>query len=392
LDFRFSEELERFRQEVKDFCERELPQNWILGDAFAEEALVTEEDWAFYHSFKRKLGEKGWLSIGWPRQYGGQESRLKFVILDDEINYYGAPGLDEDVTYSIVTPTILAHCNEAQKKKHLPPLARGEVTWCEGFSEPNAGSDLAALSTRAVEQGDYFVVDGQKTWISVGWFAEWGIFLFRTDPDAPKHKGISMFIVDISTPGITRNPIINQLGHTTWGEIFFDGVRIPRENLVGEINKGWQTAMSTLNTERSAMIWLAASRRCLDRIVAYVRERGSLAKNPVIRHRLAAMAADVEVARLFCYYVEWMREQGKTPIHESSMAKLYAADLSVRIAEAGMEILGLYGQLKRGSAWAPVAGSIIEALLGYPPWVIAGGSPEIQKNVIATMGLGLPHG
>lgn len=391
MDFRFSKELESFRQDVKDFCEKELPPDWQMGDFFAEEMLETEADWAFYRQFKRKLGEKGWLSIAWPREYGGQESRMKYIILDEEINYYGAPGLDTGLTYGIISPTLIHHCTEEQKRKYLPPMARGETIWCEGFSEPNAGSDLALLKTRAVDKGDYFVVDGQKTWTTMGYIADWSIALFRTDPDAPKHRGLTMFIVDMNTPGIVRNPVKNLLGRVVWSETFFDGAKIPKENIVGKINQGWQIVMDTLNGERSGMWWLANSRRALDRMVNYVKQRESLAKDPMIRHKLASLAIGVEVARLFVYYVEWMREQGKNPIHEASMAKEYAAAVSVNVSEACLHILGPYGQLGKGSKWTPLGGTVLEAFLGYPPWTMAGGSPEIQKNIIATMGLGLPR-
>ncbi len=316
---------------------------------------------------------------------------MKFAIFEEEINYYGAPGLDASLTYGIVSPTLIYHCNEEQKRKHLPPIARGETIWCEGFSEPNAGSDLAALSTRAVDHGDYFVIDGQKAWTTLGHVADWGIFLCRTDPDAPRHRGISMFLVDMNTPGITKNPVRNLLGRMVWTETFLDEVRIPRENIVGKKNQGWQIAMDTLNRERSGMEWLAAARRGLDRMVGYVKERESLAKNPIIRQKLASLRTDVEVARLLCYHVEWLREQGATPIHEASMAKVYTAELSVRVAKTSLQILGTYGQLAKGSRWAPLGGSVVEEFLGYAPWEIAGGATEVQRNVIATMGLGLPR-
>ena len=391
MKFRFSEELERFRQEVKDFCQKELPPNWLMGDFFAEEALETDEEWAFYRQFKLKLGAKGWLSIAWPREYGGQESRMKYCILDEEINYYGAPGLDTGLTYGIISHTLVHNCTEEQKRKHLPPMGRGETMWCEGFSEPNAGSDVAMLTTRAVDKGDYFTVDGQKTWTTMGYIADWAIALFRTDPDAPKHQGLTMFIVDMNSPGLTRNPLRNLLGRVVWSETFFDGVKVPRENVIGKVNQGWQIAMNTLNNERSGMWWLANSRRAMDRMVKYVRERDYLAKDPLVRHTLANLAVGIEVGRLLVYYMEWLREQGENPIHESSMAKEYVADLSVRVSDACIHILGPYGQLWKGSKWAPMGGTAAEAFLGYPPWTIAAGSPEIQKNVIATRGLGLPR-
>ena len=391
MDFRFSPELEDFRQEVIDFCQKELPSDWQTGDFFAEEALETDEEWAFYRQFKLKLGAKGWLSIAWPKEYGGQGSRMKYVILDEEIVYHGAPGLDTGLTYGIISPTLVRYCTDEQKARHLPPMGRGETIWCEFFSEPDAGSDLARLTTRAVDKGDHFVVDGQKTWTTLGYIADWAIGLFRTDPDAPTHRGITMLILDMNTPGIIRNPLKNLMGRTVWSETFFDGVKVPKENVIGKINNGWKIAMDTLNGERSGIWWLANSRRALDRILKYVKERDSLAKDPLIRHKLANLAIGIEASRLFNYYVEWMREQGQNPIHESSISKEYAADLSVRVAETCLHILGPYGQLWKGSKRAPLDGVISEAFLGYLPWTMAGGSPEIQKNIVATRGLGLPR-
>ena len=391
MDFRLRPELQSFRQEVINFCEKELPDDWLVGDFFAEETLVTEEDWAFYRQFKRKLGEKGWLSIAWPEEYGGQSSRIKYVILDEEIIYHGAPGLDTGLTFGIISPTLVNHCNDEQKRKHLPPMGRGETIWCELFSEPDAGSDLARLTTRAVDKGNHFVVDGQKTWTTMGYIADWAIALFRTNPDVPTHRGLTMFIVDMNGPGITRNPLKNMVGRTVWAETFFDGAIIPKENVIGKVNQGWQLTMDTLNGERSGIWWLANSRRALDRMLNYVRERDSLAKDPLVRHNLANLAIGVEVSRLFNYYVEWLREQGGNPIHEASISKEYAADLSVRVADTCLHILGPYGQLWKGSKWAPIGGTVSEAAIGFIPWTMAGGSPEIQKNIIATKGLGLPR-
>jgi alkylation response protein AidB-like acyl-CoA dehydrogenase len=391
VEFRFTEAQEKFRREVKDFFEKELGADWILGGFHFEEEAETDEQWAVHQAMQRKLGEKGWLSLSWPREYGGQgASRIEYTILREEMAYYGAPGMDP-ISYGMVVPTLSEHGTEAQKRRHLPPLARGETVWCEGFSEPDAGSDLASLKARAVEEGDCFVVNGQKCWTTFGHRADWGICLFRTDPAAARQRGISMFLVDMNAPGITRSRVYNLMKVPGWAEVFFDQVRIPKENMIGEKNRGWQVAATVLNHERTGIGWAGACRRNIDRLVQYVKESEHLALDPLVRHKLASLEIETRLARLFCYYVEWMREKGLDPVWESSLAKGFAGDVSVRIAEAGMQIAGLYGQLDKGSRWAPLDGAIEQAYLSYPSWTIAAGSPEIQKNIIATIGLGLPR-
>jgi len=391
MNYQFSKEQQQFRQEVKGFLERELPPDWMIGQLHADEELESDEEWAFSLSLRRKMAEKGWLSWWWPKEYGGQgRSRTEYTILREEIGYYGAPGFD-NIGLAMVAPTLIFHGTEEQKRKHLLPLARGETTWCEGFSEPNAGSDLASLTTRAVEDGDDFVVDGQKAWTTAGHHADWGIFLFRTDPNAPKHRGISMFLVDLKTPGISRTPVHNLLGFPGWCDIFFDEVKVPRENMVGNQNQGWYVATTTLNNERTGITWVGACRRSLDRLIKYVKEKEPLTNNPIVRHKLASLAIEIELCRLVCYQIAWLQDRGITPVHEASMAKNFANDMSLHVAEAGIQILGLYGQLGRDSKWAPFAGAVQRTFLSFPSWTLATGSPEIQKNIIATMGLGLPR-
>ena len=391
MDFQFSEEQERFRQEVRDFLDKEIPPDWMAVEFNPEQELETDEDWAFGLSVRRKMAKKGWLSLWWPREYGGQErSRIDFTILREEIFCRGAVGFD-GLAGIMLAPVLLAYGTEEQKRKHLPPIARGEVQWCQGFSEPNAGSDLASVTMRAREDGDYFVVDGQKCWTSMGHRADWGFFLVRTDPNAAKHRGMSFFMVDMKTPGITINPVYSVIGIRHWNEVFFDGVRVPEENLVGGKNQGWHVATSVLNSERVGIEQYAISRRALDRLLQYVRQNESLAENPVIRQKLAALATEVEVCRLFCYHTAWMQDSGLDPVYEASMGKSFADDVIVHIADAGLEILGLYGQLGRGSKWAPLDGTIEATYLTYPPWTIGSGSQEIQKNIIATLGLQLPR-
>ena len=391
MDFQFNEIEKSFQHEVREFFRNELPADWMIGQLHADEEVDTDEEWAVSLSMRRKMAEKNWLAWWWPEEYGGEgRSRIEYTILREEIGYYGVPGFD-NIGLPIVAPTLLFNGSEDQKKKHLPLLASGAVTWCEGFSEPDAGSDLASLTTRAVEHGGFFVVNGQKCWTTAGHHADWAICLFRTAPEAPKHKGISMFMVDLKTPGVSRTPVRNLLGNIGWCDTYFDDVEVPPQNMIGEQNQGWYVAANTLNYERNGITWLGVSRRSFDRLLKYVRERDPLTKNLLIKHKLAQLAIEIEVARLFCYRVPWLQDKGLNPSHESSLAKEFVGDVSIRVAEAGFKITGMHGLLTRGSKHAPYKGTITGAFLSYPSWSLAAGSPEIQKNIIATLGLGLPR-
>ncbi|MFC1907420.1 acyl-CoA dehydrogenase family protein [Chloroflexota bacterium] len=393
MNFQFTKEQERFRQEVRNFLDKELTSEWkwTVGSSRYEEEVQGEERCAFYRSFQRKLGEKGWLSLCWPREYGGQErSRVEFAILRDEIGYYGAPGLP-GLTYSLLAPMLLKYGTEEQKREYLPPLSRGELLFCQGFSEPNAGSDVASLTTHAVEEGDYFVIDGQKCWTTAAHFFDWGFFLVRTNPNVPKHQGLSMLLVKLNTPGITKVQLYDLAGLPAWQEIFFDRVKVPKHNIVGERNRGWQVAISVLNDERSGIAWLGPSRRALERLIKYVVESKPLSKDPIIRQQLASLAIEVEISRLACYFIADMQDKGVNLVSEASLTKNYVCRTSDHIAQAGINILGLFGQLEPGSKWAPFDGSIERTFLSYPMWTLAGGCAEVQSDIVARMILDPPR-
>ena len=258
-----------------------------------------------------------------------------------------------------------------------------------------AGSDLPSLQTRAVEKEDHFLVNGQKIWTSNAHVADWCNFLARTDPDAPKTKGLSYFLVDMKTPGITVRPIINMADGHSFNELFFEDVRVPKENLVGERNRGWYVATSVLNFERSAIEEAASLRRALDELVGYVKETKvngkPLAKNPLVRHKLAQIAVEIEVARVLSYRVAWMLSKGWVPESEASAAKLFGTELVARASSAAMQIMGLHGQLAPGSKWPRLRGQIGSWYLACVGMLFGGGSSEVQRNVIAIRGLGLPR-
>ena len=345
---------------------------------------------------RRKLGAKGWLAMAWPKEYGGQEaSPGRTVIFAEEMSYHRAPGRDTQGV-GFLGPCLMVHGTEEQRKTHLRAISEGQVTWCQGFSEPESGSDLASLKTRAVEDGDDYVITGQKIWSSGAHHADWCHLLARTDPDAPKHKGITYFLIDMQTPGIEVRRITDMSNNQRFNEIFLDKVRVPKKNVVGEINRGWYAAMSTLDFERTSIEASAHARRLVDDLTGFARQTsyngGALLDQESVRITLANMATEAEVARLLSYRVMWMQGKGVIPNHESSMVKAFATEMLRRTSNAAMGILGLHGQLSQGSRWAPLKGIVERLYLTSVSNTIAGGTSEIQRNILATRGLGLPRG
>lgn len=388
MDFRFSEEEERFRQEVRDFVKQELPPDWVAYGILGE--VDTEEEWQFCRSMTRKLAERGWLAIGWPKEYGGMgASHIMQVILSEEINYSEAPGWDF-FGIGMLGPTLMVHGTEEQKRRYLPEIARGETIWCQGFSEPGAGSDLASLQTKGVLDGDHFVVNGQKVWTSNAHRADWCFFLARTDPQAPKHKGISFLLVDMKTPGITVRPLVNIAAGHSFNELYFDEVRVPRENLVGELNRGWYVAQTLLGSERSGIHRIAMARRNLDRLLQYARETGA-SRDPLVRQKLAQLVAEGQIAQLLAYRVAWMQSRHIPVEYEASASRLFGSEFCQHVPRIGMEILGLYGSLEKNSKWAPLAGKIGNDYLSTIGATLATGTSEIHRNIIAQRGLGMPR-
>ncbi|MFP3898328.1 MAG: acyl-CoA dehydrogenase family protein [Dehalococcoidia bacterium] len=395
MDFRFSADEEAFRQEARQWLKQKIPQRWIeLDPGIWEE---TEESWSIAREFQRKLGQRGWLASAFPREYGGLElSHMKRLILAEELAYSRAPvSIEVEITVNWVAPSILLFGTEKQKKDYVARIARGDIVFCLGYSEPDAGSDLASLQTRAVEVGDEYVIDGQKTWCSYGHLADYCWLAARTDPDAAKHKGISMFIVDMRTPGITVRPLINILNRHSFNEVFFDGVRVPKENLVGEKNNGWYQLVIALDFERSSIGYAAANQRIIEELVRYgkgaTRNGKPLAADPLIRNELAQLAVENEVARMMAYRIAWMYAKGLHPSYESSMSMVFVSEVSRRTASAGMRILGHYGELAGDSKWAVMNARIMRMCLSALSIGVGGGSNEIQRNIIAMRGLGLPR-
>jgi hypothetical protein len=370
MDFAFSEEELEFRREVEAFAREELPADWDDRALYWPAGYGTMSNFEaefkpFCDQFMRKLGRRGWLSIGWPAEYGGMSSMMKQAILDDVLTYYRAPS--GEVSTVIGGHTIIGVGSEAMKRKWLPRIAAGEVRFWLGYSEPNAGSDLSSIKTRAVERGDEFVVNGQKIWSSAAHIADYAWLLARTDPTASKHAGATLMLVDNRSPGITIRPIINICGIHSFNEVFFDDVRVPKENVVGGVNQGFYCVMLALQYERM-----------------FVGVGG-------IKRKLAGLATEIEVLYGYYWRTAWMMDQGLIPEIESSTLKLFATELSRTLASTAMDILGPYGPLERGSRWAPLKGRISLGYLDSVSGPIGAGTSEVQRGIIATRGLGLPR-
>ena len=394
MDISFTPQEEDFRDEIRGFLYAELPADW---DPLAQPGRTPDERHAFTREMASKLANKGWLTLAWPEEYGGQgRSIMEQVIYREEMSYWNVPGTDLGTgAISWVGPVLMLAGTDEQKREHLPPIARAERYWCTLYSEPGSGSDLASLRTSAVRDGDDYVINGQKIWTSSAHIADWGWLAARTNPDAPKHRGISLFMVDMKSPGVEVRPIVNMAGSHDFNEVYFDDVRVPSANLVGTEDRGWYTLAVALDFERSGVGYSASARRTLETLAEYAkqteRDGEPLSADPTVRRKLARRFTEAEVSRRLSYKVAWMQSEGMVPNAEASMSKMYGTELTQRVARTGMEILGMAGQLSAGSKWAPLNGHVQRSYLMSVSSTIAAGTSEIQRNIIAQRGLGLPR-
>jgi len=393
MDFSFTPEQEKFRQEIREFVNKELPPGFETGVGGHVE---TDEEWVVARAMTKKLAAKGWLNIGWPKEYDGQDEHMLSVILNEEMNYMCAPGLDFGGV-GMLAPALMKHGTEEQKKEHLGRIGRGEVVWCQGWSEPEAGSDLPNLKTKAVEDGNDYVINGQKVWTSLAHHADWCFLLAKTNPDAqPKHRGITFILVDFKTPGITIRPLVTMAKERSFSEVFYDNVRVPKNNVVGEVNSGFKVAMTAAGFERSGIYRIALARRNVDRLIEYSkkpRPDGTVpAKDPIIRQKLAHIYIECQISRMLAYRVAWQQTQGQEPELEASVARVFGSEFQQHAAEVGSQIMGLPGMLMKGSKWADEECNMaLQAMLGIGA-TIAAGTSEVQRNAIALRGLELPRG
>jgi len=381
----------RFRDEVRQW----LAENW-LGERQAAHDRKPFKERGWDAEFSRLLGKKGWIGLGWPKEAGGQarspSEQLAFI---EEMRYVEAPTGFHNVGETIVGPSLIKYGTPEQKAEYLPAFLRGERSFGLGYSEPEAGSDLASLRTRAVRDGSDWVINGQKLWSTGGDKAEHVWLATRTDPDAkPKHAGISVFLVSLRSKGITIRPSMAMYGKT-FSAVFYDDVRVPAGALVGEVNNGWRVITDALAAERVMIGNLVAHlRRVFDKVTEHVKTASPggrrLKDDAVIRDRLGGLAAEIEVARQFVLRNARVVESGRAPLYEAAMSKVFAGELQERLSEAALDLLGSGALLSEDAATAPI-GELEQVLRHSIMGVIGGGTAEIQRNVIALRGLNLPR-
>ncbi len=395
MRFNDTPELAGWRQTVRGF----VNENWKKGhdeDEDEDDNVMMEApgDETRTKKWLDRLGEHGWLAPAWPKKYGGAGMTvLEQFVLSSELTDAGAPTSRQML--NLVGPTIMLHGTDEQKAEHLPPMLRGEVAWCQGFSEPGSGSDLASLQSRAVRDGDDYVLNGQKIWTSGAHRADWMFCLARTDPDAPKHRGISYLLFDMKSPGVSVRPLINLANGHIFNEVFFEDVRVPVRNRIGEENRGWYVGTTTLDFERSNISRVVNINKQLGRLTRYVQERAA-AGEPVSRaQRLEVVdrAVETAVCELLSFEVISIQARGGVPNMEASMNKMFGSELQQRVAYTEMHVTGMKGQLRTPTGLE--AEHHVRAAMNYMtsvPSTIAAGTSEIQRNIIATRGLGLPRG
>lgn len=386
-------DLEDFRLRVRAFLASNAKRVDDAGDEESQDG-ETVDYLTSARVWQNALYDAGFSGLSWPKEYGGQSLTMHHQrVFNEEANGYVLPSSPFMVTLGMCAPTLLQYGTEEQRRRHVPKMLRGDEIWCQLFSEPGAGSDVAGLTTKAVREGDEWVINGQKVWTSGAHFADYGLIVTRTNPDVPKHKGITMFIVDMKSPGVTVRPLRQMSGGSGFNEVFFDNVRVPAENLVGEIDNGWMAAIGTLMNERVSIgaggggLGRGTGTAQFDRLAELARKVGKL-DDGAVRSELASIYVE---ERLLAILSERMRaglKAGKAPGPEGSIAKLSGSELGKRVADMAMSLLAESGQ-----AWTEGEDDSLhwaQTLLGSPGGAIAGGTPEIMRNILGERSLGLP--
>ncbi|MBX7111997.1 MAG: acyl-CoA dehydrogenase family protein [Dehalococcoidia bacterium] len=409
MDWGDTPEQGQFRQQVREFIHSNLPDYYrrkaaekrphgLEGDwqedlvHGSDEAKAAAKEWA------AALNDRGWAAPHWPTQYGGGGmSPMEQFIYNAEMAEANAPIVGGQ-GLSLLGPTLLVHGTEEQRQRFLAPTLRGEILWAQGFSEPGAGSDLASLQTRATRDGDEYIVNGQKMWTSTAHKSNWLFGMFRTDPEAPKHRGISFLVMDMTTPGLSVRPIISMGWEHATNETFYEDVRVPRANLVGEENRGWYVGVTLLDFERSNIAGAVQTRRELDDLIANVTsgpgkeqvQHGGVQRE---RHAIAEHYIESEVMFNYSFRIISMQARGIVPNYEASTSKMYHSELVQRVSRTAIKAYGLYSNVwDPDEKWAAQKGLFTQSNVHSVVGTIAGGSSEIQRNIIATRGLGLPRG
>jgi alkylation response protein AidB-like acyl-CoA dehydrogenase len=396
MDLSFSKEDEAYRQQVRAWLRKNLPKR----DGDAEGGELTLDDprrIANAKAWQRKMYDAGYVATGWPVEHGGQgASILRQSILNEELVLAKAPSPIGMMGIQMLGPTLIRMGTDEQKKRHLPKILTAEELWCQGYSEPGSGSDLASLKTRAEIDGDFFVVNGQKVWTSTAQFADWMFCLVRTDPQAPKHKGISYLLIDMKSPGITVRPLVQMTGQAGFNEVFFDNVRVPLKNLVGNLNEGWLVANSTLGFERNMLASTTRTQQLMADLLRLAGRRSragaKVTRDPVVRQRLAELQIRVEAMKLHSWKQLSDEIHGRSPGIGASINKLATTELNHEICAAALDLLGGYAGLAKGARHVEDRGVWPVDYMFTLGMIIGGGTSQIQKNIISERGLGMPKG
>jgi alkylation response protein AidB-like acyl-CoA dehydrogenase len=392
MELAYSKEDEAFRKEVRAWLKHNLPKkDKSISDLMPHdpERVRRAKEW------QRKLYDAGYVAMSWPKEYGGQDADvMRQTIVNEELVLARAPGLIGASGLGMLGPTLIQLGTEEQRRRYLPKILTAEEIWCQGYSEPGSGSDLASLRTRAEIVGDEFVVNGQKVWTSNAQFSDWMFCLVRTDPDAPKHRGISYILIDMRTPGITVRPLVQMTGDAGFNEVFFEDVRVPRANLVGELNQGWMVANATLFHERNMLGSTTRTQLMMQNLIRLARSRQRYGKpaaeDPVMRQKLADLLARVEAMKYHSYRLLTNEIRGRSQGISAMVNKLVGTELNHDICALALEILGSYAPLNRRSEHVVDNGVWAYEFMFTLGLVIGGGTSQIQKNIISERGLGMP--
>ena len=390
MDFEFTPDEERFRDELHQLLLSNLPGDWAKRGL--AEPIDSEERHALADVISKQLAERKWLTMTWPEKFGGLDaSYLMQYLFNEEMAYLDAPG-GGGVGVTSVGPAIMMYGNEEQQRIYLPRIANADDCWAALYSEPGAGSDLASIQTRAVRDGDEYVINGLKTWVAGADRATMGWLAARTDPSGPKHRGLSTFAVPMDDPGVEIRPVENLAGERQLSEVILHDVRVPVENRVGPENRGWYHIASTLDFERSGVASYARGKRHIEQLVGLVKENSALSdQRAAVRYELADRWIELQVGFNVAQRIPWLQTQGISPNHEASVSKVYGSEMTQRIAGTGVRLLGMAGLLQRGTDGAPAGGAFARHYLTSAGSTIAAGTSEIQRNIIAQRGLGLPR-
>jgi alkylation response protein AidB-like acyl-CoA dehydrogenase len=393
MDLNLTADETKFRDELRTWLEANVPKDW---SEWREKPL--EESFPYLRAWQRQLYEGGWAAVSWPKEFGGRSATLmEQSLFWEEMARVEAPPMANSLGLGLIGPTIIAYGTDEQKKRFIPKILSAEEIWCQGFSEPNAGSDLASLQTEARLDGDRYIVNGQKVWTSYGWIGDWCELVVRTDPNVPKHKGLSVLLIDMKSPGVEVRPLKQMTGESEFNELFFRDVRVPAANVLGKVNDGWNVAVSTLMYERGSygarlhLLFKRNINRLIELSHKFQKNGHPAAQDPITRQKLAQCYAEIEIMRWNQLRAFSRVTATGVPGPEGSIQKIFWSELNQRVQQIAQEIFGPYGQLLAGDKNAVDNGIWSHGYLRTRGNTIEAGTSEVQRNIIGHFVLGLPR-